>query len=252
MLSNFYRKTAVLKIIFKQSCPLFARAFVAPQLTGSRYVYYSLSLPYMYPCTRYLSKQYSSTSYFLVRRDLACLLTLSAVCHTHTFIHPPCIYMPPLGDATDDWSVLSGGGDGTVAHWSVLGLANRLEEGAGGGKEDRDIRFLQIGGYEVNGTGHFVLLLSQCGGCITFDQHLFFTCRPDQQRKNCIQSRQVCGRRVRHKMRSTPHSGPSSQRVRWQNMLPQRPSCQACLPGASPPQERTPMMHESIPLARRL
>lgn len=65
--------------------------------------------------------------------------------------------MSPSGDNTDDWSVLSGGGDGTVAHWSVLGLANMSEEGAGGGKEERDIRFLQTGGYEVNGTTGYLL-----------------------------------------------------------------------------------------------
>lgn len=71
---------------------------------------------------------------------------LQFVLNTH-HTHLPDI--TPSGDATDDWSILSGGGDGTVAHWSVLGLARRREEGIGGRRDERGIQFIQIGGYEV-------------------------------------------------------------------------------------------------------
>ena len=67
---------------------------------------------------------------------------------------PPSLPSPrgeaPRGrdDASPDWSIVSGGGDGTVVHWSVMGLASEQERRLeGGGEGGIDLR--KIGAYEV-------------------------------------------------------------------------------------------------------
>lgn len=51
------------------------------------------------------------------------------------------------GSATEDWTIVSGGGDGTVAHWSVVGLASPSE--VAGGTEEAGVELHKIGNYEV-------------------------------------------------------------------------------------------------------
>lgn len=51
------------------------------------------------------------------------------------------------GDATEDWTIVSGGGDGAVAHWTVVGLASARE--VAGGVEEAGVELHKIGGYEV-------------------------------------------------------------------------------------------------------
>ena len=50
--------------------------------------------------------------------------------------------------ASPDWSIFSGGGDGTVAHWSVIGLASEQEQRIGGAGEG-GTAICKIGAYEV-------------------------------------------------------------------------------------------------------
>lgn len=51
------------------------------------------------------------------------------------------------GDATEDWTIVSGGGDGAVAHWSVVGLASARE--VADGTEEAGVELHKIGEYEV-------------------------------------------------------------------------------------------------------
>lgn len=51
------------------------------------------------------------------------------------------------GSATVDWSIVSGGGDGTVAHWLVVGLERRQERS--GAAEHEGVVLHKIGAYEV-------------------------------------------------------------------------------------------------------
>jgi len=51
------------------------------------------------------------------------------------------------GNATEDWTIVSGGGDGAIAHWSVVGLASPSEVARG--VEDAGVELHKIGGYEV-------------------------------------------------------------------------------------------------------
>ncbi len=51
------------------------------------------------------------------------------------------------GNATEDWTIVSGGGDGAVAHWSVVGLASPNEVAAGA--EEAGVELHKIGDYEV-------------------------------------------------------------------------------------------------------
>eukprot|EP00903_Cladosiphon_okamuranus_P010537 g9967.t1 len=50
------------------------------------------------------------------------------------------------GDATEDWTIVSGGGDGAVAHWSVVGLASSRE--VADGTEEAGVELQKIGDYE--------------------------------------------------------------------------------------------------------
>eukprot|EP00752_Nemacystus_decipiens_P008616 g7695.t1 len=52
------------------------------------------------------------------------------------------------GDATEDWTIVSGGGDGAVAHWSVVGLASERE--LADGVEEAGVELHKIGDYEVS------------------------------------------------------------------------------------------------------
>lgn len=60
------------------------------------------------------------------------------------------------GDATEDWTIISGGGDGAVAHWSVVGLASARE--VADGVEEAGVELHKIGDYEVR-----EWLLNKCG-----------------------------------------------------------------------------------------
>lgn len=51
------------------------------------------------------------------------------------------------GDSLEDWSIISGGGDGTVAHLSVVGLASERE--AASGVAEAGVELHMIGDYEV-------------------------------------------------------------------------------------------------------
>lgn len=51
------------------------------------------------------------------------------------------------GDATEDWTIVSGGGDGAVAHWSVVGLATAREVAEG--VEEAGVELRKTGDYEV-------------------------------------------------------------------------------------------------------
>lgn len=50
-------------------------------------------------------------------------------------------------DATEDWTIVSGGGDGEVAHWTVVGLASARE--VADGVAEAGVELQKIGGYEV-------------------------------------------------------------------------------------------------------
>lgn len=52
-----------------------------------------------------------------------------------------------VGTATEDWTIVSGGGDGAVAHWSVVGLASPSEVAVGA--EESGVELHKIGNYEV-------------------------------------------------------------------------------------------------------
>lgn len=51
------------------------------------------------------------------------------------------------GDAAEDWTIVSGGADGAVAHWSVVGLASARE--VADGVEEAGVELHKIGDYEV-------------------------------------------------------------------------------------------------------
>lgn len=51
------------------------------------------------------------------------------------------------GDATEDWTIVSGGGDGAVAHWSVVGLASTRE--IANGADEAGVELHKTGDYEV-------------------------------------------------------------------------------------------------------
>lgn len=50
-------------------------------------------------------------------------------------------------DVTEDWTIVSGGGDGGVAHWTVVGLASASE--VADGVAEAGVELQKIGGYEV-------------------------------------------------------------------------------------------------------
>ncbi|CAM9258655.1 unnamed protein product [Ectocarpus sp. 4 AP-2014] len=52
------------------------------------------------------------------------------------------------GGSSEDWSIISGGGDGTVAHLSVVGLASAREAASGVGEAGVELRM--IGDYEAS------------------------------------------------------------------------------------------------------
>lgn len=69
------------------------------------------------------------------------------------------------GGSSEDWSIISGGGDGTVAHLSVVGLASARE--AASGVAEAGVELRMIGDYEVQiqivggrGSTHSILALA--------------------------------------------------------------------------------------------
>lgn len=58
-----------------------------------------------------------------------------------------------------DWSILSGGADGTVVHWSILGFSGG--QAAGGTKED--VRLHKIGAYEAISSGRLMKKTERIG-----------------------------------------------------------------------------------------
>lgn len=60
----------------------------------------------------------------------------------------PTIPLSGSGELTADWSIISGGSDGTVAHWSVSGLTGKGGREAGG-VEEGSVILHKIGAYEV-------------------------------------------------------------------------------------------------------
>lgn len=56
------------------------------------------------------------------------------------------------GDATEDWTIVSGGGDGAVAHWSVVGLASPHQ--VADGAEEAGVELHKIGDYEVRAVAY--------------------------------------------------------------------------------------------------
>lgn len=64
----------------------------------------------------------------------------------------PTLFAQPNGggSVSASWSIISGGGDGAVSHWSVVGMAGGWEAG-GWETEETGVVLRQVGTYEVGG-----------------------------------------------------------------------------------------------------